>query len=486
MTRVRDPGLSRSARRLVEDTTADVEARVEALEDWAERDPAGVEKVALRLTRDPSEAIRESAFAALAGARSDRALQTMLDALDTIDSTGAAVLNSLARTPHPRATDRLLAELRQAVNTWRPDRPPGMTEDEFHRRMMRTLWLPGILGSRPDGDRALSLLADLSENPLQGGWWADQLRGKAIEALGKMRAVSAKAVPILAGLLRGRRGDIHRAALRALGAIGPTAATALPQVIVLFKETKRDSYLRNLALETIGHLGAGDPSLALPVLIPALGRHKGGISTLAAMALRQMGPAARPALRPLVRLAMRGPRLGAWRAVDALPAIDPTGTAVIWPLIGLLNSPWKDVCQKVVMVLGEYGPAAATAVPALRKLLTDRSLAEEVIRTLAKMARAALPSLPALVKALRGGRLSYTLFSVFHDIDPVGTQAIPALVALLKDKKKSVRHGALYGLYFYQGQAGAALPAVSKLMADRSPEVRNQAKETLAMLGPGR
>lgn len=137
------------------------------------------------------------------------------------------------------------------------------------------------------------------------------VRRFAAQGLGEVGADPKEAVPALRAALRENRKELSEAAIGALGKMGPTAAPALADVLKVREAprtkgkpptkggpppTDQSAFLRGKAAEALGRLGA-DGKAGVPALIEAL--KDPAIRTEAALALGNIGPAAKDALSPL-------------------------------------------------------------------------------------------------------------------------------------------------------------------------------------------
>jgi HEAT repeat protein len=143
---------------------------------------------------------------------------------------------------------------------------------------------------------------------------------------------------------------------------------------------------------------------AVPALIGLLDDPRLDVQKAAAELLREIGPASAPAAPRLV-LKLGNPHLmrnnaimgsGATHlAADALVGI---GTPALPPLIESLGSDSADVREMAAVTLGQFGPSAKDAVPALARVLTKRVGVRDFMAAdaLGKIGPAASQSSPAL------------------------------------------------------------------------------------------
>jgi HEAT repeat protein len=180
----------------------------------------------------------------------------------------------------------------------------------------------------------------------------------------------------------------------------------------------------------------------------------GDNSYLAANALRQLGPAA---VRPLIHALERKP--AGW--LKAYAAVSKHAPRVLRPKLGEIyyHAVWRDsriprVRAAAAQMLGDLGPVAARAVPALVNVLADGNA---VLRRNAAFAVGKIGARPDL--------------------------AVPALCALLRDPNEEVRMYAAIALKKFGAQAAPAVPTLVSAVKDRSWQVRERAVLALGTAG---
>lgn len=99
------------------------------------------------------------------------------------------------------------------------------------------------------------------------------------------------------GLIGSRDRDLAAAAVEALGAFGPVAAAAVPELVLALWYGEPE--IRPAAAETLGRLRA-DPDTTVPALGRVLADRDAAVARAAVAALAQFGPAAAPCLPQLV------------------------------------------------------------------------------------------------------------------------------------------------------------------------------------------
>jgi hypothetical protein len=192
-------------------------------------------------------------------------------------------------------------------------------------------------------------------------------------------------------------------------------------------------------------------ALALALLVPALAASGCGRSGDAVQQpVGDTGPDVAPGgATPIAKPSP--PRLVDLPGQEALSRImelskskDVTGLAEI------LGHKDEFVAMRAAQELGEMGPAARAAIPALADLLgrplsQDKGADSSAAEALAAIGRAAVP---ALVKLFKSARPEARVLAVqaLGDMGPQAAQAVPALVALLEGSDKGLRSEAMASL----------------------------------------
>ena len=174
---------------------------------------------------------------------------------------------------------------------------------------------------------------------------------------------------------------------------------------------------------------------------------------LAHYGLEVLGATAKPAFPALTELLNHSDMPG--QTADTLARIG--GADALPPLTQALTHKDKRVRYGVVLALGRLGTQADKAVPLLLSVLTDK---DPGMRMSAALALGEIEKEPAVV--------------------------VPALIGALGDADSNVRRGAAAGLRGYSdwAEAGAAVPALVRLLEDPNPGVRSYAQGTLSILEP--
>ena len=167
--------------------------------------------------------------------------------------------------------------------------------------------------------------------------------------------------------LRQTNGSGRAETVRSIGSFGVDAASAVGDVSQAL--TDSDAGVRAAAAWALSQVGGAGVS-AVPALVTALGDSNANVRCLAAIALREMGPKAAAAVPGLAKAlsdteaSVRAP------AAQALGAMRGAAKEGVEPLVKRLNVSGEQtfVLRSMVMALGQIGPAAASALPALEDM----------------------------------------------------------------------------------------------------------------------
>jgi HEAT repeat protein len=190
---------------------------------------------------------------------------------------------------------------------------------------------------------------------------ASEVRAAAAEALGRIGLAEAQAIAALERAFVDRSAPVRVQAAGAHWLLAQRAEIVLPVLIAALQEPE----VHWQAALALGRMGThAEP--AIPALIEALQREKTHrpvrTPASAALALREVGPAAVPALTALLTHARSDVRIG---AAIALAKNGAHAKPAVPHLIEMLGEAESELRQAAAYALGAIGPAARAAVPAL-------------------------------------------------------------------------------------------------------------------------
>lgn len=303
----------------------------------------------------------------------------------------------------------------------------------------------------------------------------------AVEAANTLRELGGPAVATLVAALEGTP-RVRRLAVDALGQIGASAKDAVPAITNLL--SINDPETTAAAATALGHIGVRAPET---------------IRALAKSASSADESVARASIRALTELRLNSPswipfltkQLAEGRPsvrAEAMSALAEQGEAAVPALTAALQDPRSQYWA--VLVLGEIGPAAKDAVPALANAL-DTAAPDariEILLTLAKLGPASAPAAEKIAKQLGdkhdGVRYAATLAAL-----GTGGKALDATLqqnATSQDSFLAMLSAVVYAVLHPQDSA-AGQRAMSLLTAglnSRDAHVQRAAKHVLEQLRP--
>jgi HEAT repeat protein len=229
-----------------------------------------------------------------------------------------------------------------------------------------------------------------------------RVRAAAIGALGNGRRVPAT-LPILAGALRDPAGTVRKEALRAVGRFGPSDAAAVPTLIAALQD--------------------GRPS----------------VRRAAAVGLENIGQAAQPAVPALLRLLEDRDQRVMRQAAMALARIAPSNRASVPVLIAFLRDREAADRFHAAYILALID--AKEAIPALVDVLREDAGMFTPAANALKQLRAGARAVPPLIEGLKDKRSGVRIAAAYAlgNLGPEAKAAIPALTALQDDSEPRVR-----------------------------------------------
>lgn len=165
-------------------------------------------------------------------------------------------------------------------------------------------------------------------------------RADLIRAIGAFGIEAAPAVPVLDKGLRDSNPDVRQAAALALSQVGPQASAAASAAARLLSD--EHLHVREAAALALREMGEG-ASVAVPELVLALEDSAPTVKMTAALALGEMGEAASSAVPKLIA---------------GLEAYDQA----------TLTNDQVQIIRNIANALGQIGPSAKDAVPALKMM----------------------------------------------------------------------------------------------------------------------
>jgi hypothetical protein len=239
----------------------------------------------------------------------------------------------------------------------------------------------------------------LEKLPATAGEFESQVEHQLTPVLPEVGPAQAAGIPLYRGRplaayvakLRQAPAAERAEVMRAIGSFGEDGAGEVSSVALTL--TDPDPQVRMAAAWALSQIGA-QAAAAAPALGQALADSNPRVRALAAVALEAMGPAAVPALPELVRALNDPVDYVRVPAADALGAMGPAARAAVSPLAERLRA--KDeqvmVLRSLAAALGNIGPDAKDALPALRATLQQLRVSYTVEAAILKIEGKPVPT----------------------------------------------------------------------------------------------
>jgi HEAT repeat protein len=173
----------------------------------------------------------------------------------------------------------------------------------------------------------------------------------------------ADQVTLLTEQLASAENDARSNAARDLGALGAAAGPAIPSLIVVARDSQPG--VRQAACRALGEIGVADPA-ALAALQDSLEDAESSVQLAAAFALVKLDPGGQAYIPVLIRTM----RSGEGGTIVAVGQLGPQASWAVPALIDLLKDRRPGIRRLAAEALGRIGPTAE-AVPALQRAAQD-------------------------------------------------------------------------------------------------------------------
>jgi HEAT repeat protein len=294
------------------------------------------------------------------------------------------------------------------------------------------------------------------------------VRWRTIKALGQTR--NPETIPALIPLLENDSSVIRDEVINNIRQIGPTA---LPFLTPLLQSSTSDRRNQILSAMSWMEIKAPDGDTILPILFALLQDPSPKTRANAIRVLRgakSYGSRVVPQLIPLLK-DQDSSVVSA--AIYAIGAMGTEGKIAVPELINLLKTS-SDNNQETTSTLGQIGPAAAAAIPELKKRLNGQPYGSDTMTQWA-IDRIQQVNKPSTTPPFNGSPVP-----AFYYADTA------SLIWLLQDHDAKVRRDALWGLSRSSRsaiQSDAIMPKLVVLLSDPQSEVRAIAAEAIGAIG---
>ncbi len=176
-----------------------------------------------------------------------------------------------------------------------------------------------------------------------------------------------------------------------------------------------------------------------------------------------------------------------FRATQALGEMGPKAAPAVPALAQALSDPNRDLRHFAARALSQVGPAAAPALPELMAALRSNDLDQEkpfLIITLGNIGLPAAPAVPLLIEKLSVEKSDFRRADAAEALGKIGDeQALPALMrALRTDEGSHVRRAAAYAIARFGERARFAVPTLVEGLTDEDLNVRGACAYAIARI----
>ena len=334
---------------------------------------------------------------------------------------------------------------------------------------------PSAEAVNPGTDEFSELVASLSSNNTN-------VRKAAADSLA---ATGKAAVPDLVKALESNSATTRAAAAYALNEMGADAKAATPTLLEVIKDD--DELVRALALSALTQVGV-ESDILLNVLVASIQNESGLVQDVAAESLVNIGGDAMPALGKLLKNDAVDDLTKATVAklIGNINKADEVGSETARSVVPILAKTLEDDDSNVRIAaaeaLGDFGPLADVAIPALSRSLSgaDKNLTQSVISSLLKIGDQATPTLKEQLNSEDTLTRLYAADAVWR-VTEDSKEILPTLVAVLSDGDVKNRELAALALTYLGRQALPAVPEVRRIV-NNSDNQRYFAMARLALL----
>ncbi|MDP7301619.1 MAG: HEAT repeat domain-containing protein, partial [Pirellulaceae bacterium] len=304
--------------------------------------------------------------------------------------------------------------------------------------------------------------------------------------------IGEPAVSVLAQALRDEDELVAQHAIHGLKQMGPTAIGALPQLITIIQDDDVPVDLRESAIWCVDSFGPAAQDAVRALIGILKGDDADPLAEAGARALGSIGPGARIAESTLIEILRSEDQLQQTRiaAAEALPAISSTSDEAVELLVALLGQhDDPSFVAGLASAIGEYGAAAATAVPRLVKLVDATSDFERqtVILAIGNIGPAANQARSRMIECLTEvEEFESVQVAAARALGKLGPDAVIALAGQLEHPHRQVRQTIARALVEIGQRAEPAVKPLQLCLNDRdeNPEIRAMVAVALGQIGP--
>jgi HEAT repeat protein len=308
---------------------------------------------------------------------------------------------------------------------------------------------------------------------------------KLREPLSALIKLGKPAIPALLVVLHDaeRRGQSRAYAAEVLGCIGDPEV--VPDLVATLQD--KSAWARAAAAEALGRMKT-EPQLVVPALIPLLQDKVSTVRKGAACALAKYGPAAGEAVLALVQLLDDDYSDARWAGALALRSVGTPAKVAAPKLICLLKDKDSEVRRFAAYALGVLGAGTKDTVPALLAALDATDPRESgdpqqaIIYALEALSTEAGAAAPALVKIL--GDSSGKSWTRDSTVKALAAIGPPSIPPLAKLVDEGKDEMRYFAIQCLGMIGPPSAPVLSKMLQNNDWCIRLHAAKALGEIGP--
>lgn len=245
--------------------------------------------------------------------------------------------------------------------------------------------------------------------------------------------------------------------------------------------TASEAEKRVAAADQLATLGP-QAAPAVPDLVRALDDPNPDVRWHAARALHAIGPAASPAVNALAKSLKDDNFMVRGHAANALGTIGEAARPAAAALAQTVTDPDPHVRRAAVRALTKIRPGPEIGIPLMVQVLEDAD-PSVVMPALATLAEFKGQVVPVMIEAMKNPKARYWATIVLGEVGPEAAPAIPALTSALQIDEPELRMQALIALGNIGPAAKSAVASIQPLLEDDEPAVRYAAAFALGEIG---
>lgn len=313
---------------------------------------------------------------------------------------------------------------------------------------------------------------------LQNG--SEPIRQVAADAVIMMTPAATTSVPAVEKLLASTDAAETKLAVALLGAIGPEAGGAVPELIAIRSQANVPAELATAIDEALVQIG----SPAVPELVKAMNAAQGDAHHWSVQCLRNLGPAAVPAMIT----SLESKDLARQRdAIQVLSLVGDAAEPAIPVLQKLAESGAREVKGPALVALALAGARPDLVLPLAEGALTDRSAAlrQSGAAALASLGVRAQPALASLINALKDKdpTVAADAARAIGSFGGAASTAVEPLITAAGRPEPVVQEAAVKAIGRLGEVAKGAVPTLAKLLPATQPPLQGAVAAALGAMG---